>query len=128
MFVFQVNGESISGSCLLFDRVHDHGVSVWSKLGNCTLYWKKLDVFTENVISDQRSGLVISPMPGKITKILAKKGEVVQEGQVLILMEAMKMEHVIKAPIEGEILSVLVHTGSNVKEGKTLLEIKAPFS
>eukprot|EP00210_Caulerpa_lentillifera_P003876 g3703.t1 len=126
-FQAQVNGASVSGDCLLFDRVHDHGVSIWSKLGTCTLYWKKLNFFTENVVSGQGSGIVMSPMPGRITKVLVKKGDLVQEGQVLVLMEAMKMEHMIKAPIAGEILSVSVHTGTNVNEGKTILEIKSPF-
>lgn len=57
---------------------------------------------------------IVSPMPGKIVKVLVKDGDDVQANQVLVVMEAMKMEHSLRAPRNAKVKSVLVKAGALV--------------
>ncbi|HEY7687971.1 MAG TPA: biotin/lipoyl-containing protein, partial [Dongiaceae bacterium] len=66
-------------------------------------------------------GGLSAPMPGKIIKIGAKAGEKVQRGAVLVILEAMKMEHSITAPADGLVEAVHFKVGDLVKEGAALL-------
>ncbi|KYG66374.1 acetyl-CoA carboxylase biotin carboxyl carrier protein subunit [Bdellovibrio bacteriovorus] len=70
------------------------------------------------------SDQINAPMPGKVTKILLKEGSVVQPGQAVLVMEAMKMEYTLKAEIAGEVESVSCSVGEQVVLGKTLVKIK----
>ncbi|MGI9317390.1 MAG: acetyl/propionyl/methylcrotonyl-CoA carboxylase subunit alpha [bacterium] len=63
---------------------------------------------------------IISPMPGAITHIPIKSGDPVSQGDILIVMEAMKMEHSLKAGRDGVIQSVSVGVGDQVEAGTTL--------
>ena len=64
---------------------------------------------------------VKSPMPGNIVKINVKPGDSVKKGQVLLVLEAMKMENDITAPRDCTIASVNVSQGSQVNSGDTLV-------
>ena len=68
-------------------------------------------------------GTVISPMPGKIFKLLVKVGDKVQAGQDLLVLEAMKMEHTLVAPHEGQVASCSVKIGDLVELGQALAVI-----
>ncbi|MEM3699995.1 MAG: biotin/lipoyl-containing protein [Candidatus Bathyarchaeia archaeon] len=68
-------------------------------------------------------GTVTAPMTGKILSIKVKKGEQVKAGQVLCILEAMKMENEIAAPKSGTIQEILVSEGSSVNEGEALFII-----
>jgi 3-methylcrotonyl-CoA carboxylase alpha subunit len=70
---------------------------------------------------DGHVGGVTAPMPGKIIKIGAKAGEKVRRGAVLVILEAMKMEHSITAPADGMVEAVHFRVGDLVKEGAALL-------
>ena len=63
---------------------------------------------------------IASPLAGNIWKVLAKPGQAVAEGDVVIILEAMKMETEIRAPRVGTIASVTATEGSSVKVGDTL--------
>lgn len=67
------------------------------------------------------SGDPIAPMPGIIDKILVQEGTNVKEGQPLLVMTAMKMEHVIKASKAGTVGKVNTAVGKVVKKGDVLL-------
>ena len=73
--------------------------------------------------SDLLSGYA-SPMPGKILKIFVSKGEKVNKGQVLLVMEAMKMEHSIIANNDGIIKNVCFKDGDYVEGDVQLLEME----
>lgn len=64
---------------------------------------------------------VTSPMPGNIWKVLVKPGDSVKSGDVLIILEAMKMENEIFAPADGVIASVEVKEGVAVGAGDLLV-------
>jgi 3-methylcrotonyl-CoA carboxylase alpha subunit len=66
-------------------------------------------------------GKLIAPMPGRIIAVLAEAGADVAKGQPLIVMEAMKMEHTIKAPAEGRIGKVRYAVGDQVEDGAELI-------
>jgi len=64
--------------------------------------------------TEKTDGLLMSPMPGKILKIFVKEGQNVQEGESLLIMEAMKMEHTLKAPKDGTVSKITVKEGEQV--------------
>ena len=66
---------------------------------------------------------VKSPLPGAILKVIAREGDMVEEGDVLILMEAMKMETEIKAPCAGKVDSVRVDVGATVTPSQLLVTL-----
>ena len=68
-------------------------------------------------------GGLSAPMPGTVLDILVKQGQRVREGQALMVMEAMKMEHRIQAPRAGEITRLHYSVGDRVEMGATLVEI-----
>ncbi|MBT4264098.1 MAG: biotin/lipoyl-binding protein [Deltaproteobacteria bacterium] len=68
--------------------------------------------------------IVISAMQGTIVSIGVKEGDPVQKGQQLLVMSAMKMEHVIEAPLNGTITKVIVSQGDTVSAGQTLVTIE----
>ena len=67
--------------------------------------------------------VVEAPMPGKILDIKVKAGDAVGYGQVVIIMEAMKMETEIVAPGAGTVASVNVNVGDTVETGATLVTL-----
>jgi glutaconyl-CoA decarboxylase len=69
------------------------------------------------------SGTVTAPMTGKVISIKVEKGEQVKAGQVLCILEAMKMENEITAPVSGTVREILVSEGSSVSEGDPLFVI-----
>ena len=66
---------------------------------------------------------ITAPMPGTITNILVKEGDNVKKGQVLAILEAMKMENEIVAPHDGAVKAISVDKGQNVNPGETLLKM-----
>ncbi|MFW9856269.1 MAG: acetyl-CoA carboxylase biotin carboxyl carrier protein subunit [Candidatus Thorarchaeota archaeon] len=69
-------------------------------------------------------GNLTSPMPGRIVKILVKKGDHVHKGQDLIVIEAMKMENRITAPHDGIVKDIFYVKGDQIEANVALLELE----
>ncbi len=69
------------------------------------------------------AGGLNSPMPGKIFKVMAAEGDKVTKGQTILILEAMKMEHAIKADKDGVLKKVFFKVGEQVQGGVALAEI-----
>lgn len=72
--------------------------------------------------ADHAGGLV-SPMPGRVRRVLVSEGASVERGQPLLVLEAMKMEHSIRAPKDGVVRRVCVAEGDLVDAGVELVEL-----
>jgi biotin carboxyl carrier protein len=73
--------------------------------------------------SADEKGEIRSPMPGLILKIEVEKGDAVQSGQPLLIMEAMKMENEIRAQFNGEVKEILIKENQKVEKGDLLIRI-----
>jgi propionyl-CoA carboxylase alpha chain len=65
---------------------------------------------------------VLSPMPGAIVSISVEPGQVVADGQELLIIEAMKMQNIIKSQVEGKIKKILIKPGDSVAVDQLLIE------
>ena len=65
-----------------------------------------------------------APMPGIVTKVLVAAGESVRKGQPLVAVEAMKMEHLIRAPRDGRVRELRARVGEMVGGGVALVEME----
>ncbi|MCA9640680.1 MAG: biotin/lipoyl-binding protein, partial [Myxococcales bacterium] len=73
--------------------------------------------------AEVEAGACIAPMPGKVVKLLAETGKVVEAGQVLVILEAMKMEHSVKAAEAGVVKEVRVAEGDQVEDASVLVVV-----
>ena len=64
-----------------------------------------------------------APMPGNIISVNVKPGQAVKKGDVLLILEAMKMENEIMAPVDGTVANVAVAPGQTVQSGQQLLNL-----
>jgi 3-methylcrotonyl-CoA carboxylase alpha subunit len=70
-------------------------------------------------------GIVKAPMHGKVVALFVAEGDVVEKGQRVAIVEAMKMEHVMLAPAAGTVAEILAETGQQVPENKPQFEYNA---
>ena len=70
------------------------------------------------------AGAVVAPMTGRIIRVDMHPGDEVKEGQILLIVEAMKMENEIAAPLSGTVKEVAVAAGARVTEGDLLIQIE----
>ena len=61
-----------------------------------------------------------APMPGSVSKIVAREGQVVKKGDVIIMLEAMKMQNEMASPVAGTVKSIAVSVGESVKPGQLM--------
>ncbi|HZF15252.1 MAG TPA: biotin carboxylase N-terminal domain-containing protein [Steroidobacteraceae bacterium] len=72
------------------------------------------------------SGALSTPLPGTVVAVEVKPGDAVAAGQTLLVVEAMKMEHTIRAPRAGTVIAVRCRVGERVAEGVALVELGEP--
>ena len=101
------------------------GDIIYLQEGNYTREIQFLDPFEKNYESSLEKLGLIAPMPGKIVKIFYKIGEEVKENSLVVMMEAMKMEHRIISNAKGKIKKINCKEGDLIKEGTLLIELSA---
>ena len=72
----------------------------------------------------ERRGAVLAPMPGRVVRVAVSLGDAVREGDVLAVLEAMKMEHRLLAARDGVVGEVLVRAGDQVQAGLELVRLE----
>ncbi len=82
------------------------------------------DPLAVGVSSSQSGNQVVAPMPGKITSLFVGQGDKVTHGAPLLVMEAMKMEHTLKAPCDGSVSQLVFRIGDQVSEGDVLARLE----
>ncbi len=70
------------------------------------------------------SGTITAPVAGRVVRVEVHEGQEVAEGQLLLIIEAMKMENEIRAPMAGRVKQVLVQAGARVAEGEPLVVLE----
>jgi acetyl/propionyl-CoA carboxylase alpha subunit len=71
------------------------------------------------------AGMIAAPMPGMVVKILTEEGDMVNQGDKVIIVEAMKMENALSAPISGIVKKIYVKEEQPVDKDTPLMEIEA---
>lgn len=93
--------------------------------GRTFVYENEKNQFGQKKKGKSGNGDILAPMPGKVTKVLKGSGDHVAVGDVVLVMEAMKMEYTLKSDVEGNIESVSCKVGDQVTLGATLVKMKA---
>tara|TARA_B100001094_G_C18130873_1_gene772186 strand:+ start:973 stop:1380 length:408 start_codon:yes stop_codon:yes gene_type:complete len=74
----------------------------------------------------KKSGKVTANIPGKVVTVEVKVGQVVEEGQVVMILEAMKMQNEIQAPVAGTVTEIHCEEGQSIEANVPLLVITPP--
>jgi 3-methylcrotonyl-CoA carboxylase alpha subunit len=83
-----------------------------------------VDVIAQSAGGDAAAGKLTAPMPGKVIALPVTRGQHVERGTPLVVMEAMKMEHTILAPAAGIVGDILFDVGDQVAEGAELVRLE----
>ncbi len=75
------------------------------------------------VLTGVRTGGIVAPLPGQVLQLKVKAGDLVREGDLLVIIEAMKMEHSIRSPRDGKVATVNCVEGGRVDEGAELIAL-----
>ena len=135
MKVYKINGNSYEVAIKSVDGTHAevtvNGVTYKVETGNVPPVQTVSGTVerSENVPqkaavpAGDRSGTVTAPLPGVILEVKVSPGEVVKAGQVVAVLEAMKMENEIQAESDGVVTAVNVSQGDSVLEGAPIVTI-----
>ena len=72
------------------------------------------------------ASVLLAPMPGRVIAVRVREGASVRTNDVIVVIEAMKMEHAVVAPTDGVLTSLHVRQGQQVQRGDLLGEVAAP--
>ena len=104
------------------DRSGDGSLRVRSAGGSTT--WVPVAPFTDHDAADAAGGPV-SPLPGSVVSVHVAAGDEVTDGDLLVVVEAMKMEHRIVATADATVAEVLVGAGDKVDAGDLLVALES---
>ena len=90
--------------------------------GHLELHW--LDPFAADMAEAAAANRIVAPMPGTVTRILAEPGTDVARSAPLLVLEAMKMEHTLRAPADGRLKAIRCAVGDFVQEGTELADFE----
>jgi acetyl/propionyl-CoA carboxylase alpha subunit len=100
-------------------RVARDGARIWVEVGPIMLQLVEEPRFADHGVAQVHGGLV-APMPGRVVKVLVAVGETIDAGAVLVVLEAMKMEHAVRGTSAGTISALHVAVGDQVEADQLL--------
>jgi propionyl-CoA carboxylase alpha chain len=118
--MFAVKGSTLDYRTITSVEVPQRRVFVSRSDDQC---WVEFPERFSDATATVASGSLVAAMPGLVSRIDVHVGAHVAEGDVLVIMEAMKMEHVIRAPFAGVVEAVHVTASTQVEAGQVLVEI-----
>jgi 3-methylcrotonyl-CoA carboxylase alpha subunit len=101
--------------------VLDHADEVAVFIDGASWRFARVDPLAPPAGADAHAGRLTAPMPGRVVQLLVAAGDAVSQGQALIVIEAMKMEHTIAAPRDGMVEAARYAVGDLVEEGAELI-------
>jgi 3-methylcrotonyl-CoA carboxylase alpha subunit len=104
-------------------RVLEHDAELAVFLDGESWHFAAVDPLAPPAGSDIAGGRLTAPMPGRVIQLLVAAGETVRQGQAMMVIEAMKMEHTIAAPRDGVVAAVHYAAGDPVEEGAELIAL-----
>jgi len=104
--------------------VHSHGDEWWVHTLRGTLALRWLSPFPAPQARSEEGGSLRAPMTGQVRRVLVEVGQVVQVGELLMILEAMKMEHRIEAPHAGTVEAIRYQVGESVQQDEVLLALR----
>jgi 3-methylcrotonyl-CoA carboxylase alpha subunit len=115
--------DSLSLSAFVYPVSHQKGhlAHIFTAQGATKIV--AIDPFLQLADAAVLGGRLTAPMPGKLVSVAVKAGDTVKAGQMLAVMEAMKMEHAIAAPQDGKVAEVMYAPGDQVAEGAELIKL-----
>ena len=110
-------------------RVKVNGKTYHVELESIEEIEKSVEVETKEVVvkkekSSEDAISVFAPIQGQVLDVLVKVGQKVKKGDVLLLIEAMKLENEVNAPEDGEVVEVLTDKGQSVTANQLLVRMK----
>jgi geranyl-CoA carboxylase alpha subunit len=117
---FRHNGLSRSATYARDDE------QLWLSFDGLTLCYEDRSHAATASADEGRDGQALAPMDGRIVALTVVVGENVQKGQLLAILEAMKMEFQITAPLAGEVAEITCRQGEQVKARQLLLQVRPP--
>ncbi|KAJ4832163.1 hypothetical protein Tsubulata_024754 [Turnera subulata] len=132
-FRIEIDGVSMDVSLASYSKDMIEHIHLWHKSHHHQFKQKLgIELFNDDETQQKTNfetvshapGSVVAPMAGLVVKVLAKDGTNVVEGQPILVLEAMKMEHVVKAPNAGRIHGLQVNVGQQVSDGSLLFSVK----
>jgi biotin carboxyl carrier protein len=93
---------------------------------NTTLYQTRISTKFENrkLYKPVNPKIILSFIPGTVLDIYIKTGDMVKKGDVLMILDAMKMQNKLKCPMDGKVKSIEVKKGDKVSKGTVLVELE----
>lgn len=101
------------------------GDDIFLRLGTEDFAFSDVTHVAKDAAGAAGNGKIQASMDGAIIKVFAQPGQEVTKGETLVILEAMKMEHPLKADVDGTVSSVLVNAGDQVKLRQLLVEVEA---
>lgn len=118
-FIFQMDGQKYKTQIASTKEEH------FINLNGRNFILKRIDAEKQRrKVQTGSSEDLKAPMPGKILKVMVKNDDLVEIGQPLIIMEAMKMEYTIKSHKNGKVIKLSLKEGDQVNLGQMLLDIE----
>jgi biotin carboxyl carrier protein len=100
--------------------------SIFVSVGPASFEFKPAEAAARRRARGLAAAEIIAPMPGKVLKVLVRDGDLVEAGQPLVVLEAMKMETTLAAERAALVKHVRVEEGQTVDHGAVLLELSPP--
>jgi biotin carboxyl carrier protein len=139
-FSVTLDGRALSVDAVVLGRMtsllvdgHSHDVAVEPEAAGLRVHFNGQSVLVELADAARDAGApsrrasgaarLVAPMPGRVVRVLVAEGAVVEAGQGLVVVEAMKMENELRAPRAGRVEQVAVREGQAVETGALLLVI-----